>query len=367
MKKLRLFFLLVLTTPVYSQVPVNSNNFNGATIPQKPEFESLSDSVFEKKLLQEVIITSKKSVSFETEVENYKNIRAKQKENSKSRSASPALQSQMNQQAEQLMQIDPSHVEAKVLFYDAGNYDAARSFALKEALNQNPRHQEALYLSAANAFVVGDTAGFAKEFQTLSAMEYFPSDVLCYSEDVVASVPQGYSLITHGRLDTYGFLWQQIKGARGDLFNVSLELLQSPQYREQMVKKNLRLPTTNSIDVDYLRNFIRLNPDRKFAFSMTLPKPYIVDFQKELLPNGLVFLYQPDASLEESYATNLHLNSSLKFLECGQKKDENYRFLLNNYLPMLMFIEAASEHEKTIDQTIKSDIEQKKQKIKKGN
>ena len=153
MKKLRLFFLLVITTPVYSQVPVNSNNFNGATIPQKPEFESLSDSVFEKKLLQEVIISSKKSVSFETEVENYKNIRAKQKENSKSRSASPALQSQMNQQAEQLMQIDPSHVEAKVLFYDAGNYDAARSFALKEALNQNPRHQEALYLSAANAFV----------------------------------------------------------------------------------------------------------------------------------------------------------------------------------------------------------------------
>ena len=68
MKKLRLFFLLVLTTPVYSQVPVNSNNFNGATIPQKPEFESLSDSVFEKKLLQEVIITSKKSVSFESEV-----------------------------------------------------------------------------------------------------------------------------------------------------------------------------------------------------------------------------------------------------------------------------------------------------------
>ena len=63
----------------------------------------------------------------------------------------------------------------------------------------------------------------------------------------------------------------------------------------------------------------------------------------------------------------LHLNSSLKFLECGQKKDENYRFLMNNYLPMLMFIEAASEHEKTIDQTIKSDIEQKKQKIKKGN
>lgn len=369
MKNFILFSLILWFIPVFSQVPANFQNSNGAVPSQKQETNIVADSIFYEvqKPKEAASNSSKKNQYYDAEVKSYKNLRSKTKENNKARSASPSIQSQMSQKAEQLMEINPNHVESKVLYYDAGNYDASRSDALKQALKIDANHEEALYLFTANNIVIGDTLGFRKAFEKLSNLGYFPADVVCYSGDVLLSVPKHYTLITHGRMDTYGCLWNQGDQSRKDLTIVSLELLQSPQYRDLLINKKFKLPGNSIIDVAYLRTLIQLNPERKFAFSLTLPKDYLADFEQDLVPHGLVFLYQNESSEEEAFNANLNLNNTLKFLDCGQKKDDSYQFLLSNYLPMLMYLESSSKGKNKSGKDIESDIEQKKLKIKKAN
>lgn len=368
MMKVYFVLLLLITRPLMAQVPSVTNS-NGWSQSSMQEVQVVTDSVsLEKVELKEEDKSSKRMVPhYESEVEGYREIRTRSNLNPMSRSAAPTVQGQMDQKASQLMELDPNRIETKVLYYDAGNYDARRAVFLQEALTLNTNHKEALYLWAANAMVTGDTLTFSKTLNTLIALDFFPTDVICYAEDVLLSVPQGYTLITHGRLDTYGFLGEQFKRDRKDVLNVSMELLQSPQYRTQLGKHHVKLPSDMTIDISYLKELIRLNPNRKFALSMTLPKPYFFGFEEELTPNGLVFLYQQETTMDDSYRSNLTLNSTMKFLECDQKKEDSYRFLLSNYLPMLMFLETTTKNHYNNTKAIETDIEQKKQRIKKAN
>lgn len=302
--------------------------------------------------------------NFKKEADVYKSKKVTLKSNSTSRSASDVDELQLQHSVTKLKglaQTPSEQIEANVLYYDQGNYNADRAPELNEALRLNPNHPEGLKLKVANSLVTGDTLTVLNTLNKMKSLRLIPDAMTCYAIDLVKSVPENTTLITHGTLDTYSAFQEQVALRRNSIDIISLDLLQSQQYRALLLKKGYSIPVQPTVDVTYLGDFIRINPATNFAFSMTIPREYLLQFEQDIVPNGLVFLYPNTFDEAQVLLNNERFLDSFSYLDCGEEPDETISPLRQNYMPMILTVETLSADK---SKEKRSKIENKKYKIR---
>lgn len=389
MKHSFIAFILFSITMVWGQPPQNNNGLNGNSnstiLLENVNKENLLDSTVMESL-DEVLIKKeedkrmdKKAMS--SKVSEYKMYRAKTKSNPSSRSLNSEDQKQLNEKAMEMQKMAPESEETQIIYYDAGNYNVEREQELKKALRSNPNNADALSLWLANSLVKGDSLEARETLAKMDELKLIPADIECFSEDLVASVPANTILVTHGKWDTYGFMQLQLnEQASKSILNVSLDFLQSPQYRAMLNSKGLILPSTIDVNPSYLAALCALNTSKIWVFSMTIPKEYLIQFQDQISPNGLTFIMNHPNFKLDFKSENERLFRSLHYMDCNQKQDPQYNGLLSNYLPMLIYLderynEVSSVSKKNDGLGPQNDVRVKKQQIsnklkqpsKKGN
>lgn len=372
-RNLLIFFGFFAAVHPLAQPPQTNSISNGINFNSEEKSPQLLDST-------QLIITNKdqesrtvgaddvkliqEQSSFKKEVDTYKASKAKVKSNSSSRSASEAEEMQLQQSVENLKGVAQTlseQIEANILYYDQGNYNAERAPQLMEALRLNPNHPQGLNLLLANSIVTGDTLLVLHTLNKLKSLHLIPDAMICYGNDLIQSVPDNTTLITHGTLDTYSAIQEQLVMHRNAIDIISLDLLQSDRYRALLLNKGFTIPVQSIVDVTYLGDLIRVNPSKHFAFSMTIPSDYLVQFEENLAPNGLVFLYPNSRSDEQILQTNEQFMDSFSYMDCGVELDESLAVLKQNYLPMILTVETLSSDK---SKEKRSKIESRKIKIR---
>lgn len=358
-------FFIFFTPVLFAQVP-QSNNSNGNFSPQQepvpPAFET--DSVFPFKEVEDLEMRGarQKSSAYETEVSKFKAVKSAVRMNTLSRSANPSQEQELDRLYMNANSINPSEPTNGALFYELGNYDANRAYWLERALKAKPNDASILELWCANAAVTGDSISLRNRLNALDSLGSFPQNIRCYGKDMLASTPLDAVLVSHGRWDTFGLLFEQLQYKNSTIINASLEFMQSPQYRILLQKKGLIIPSQKSVDIAFMKELVQLNPEKTFAFSMTIPSDYLASFQNEMVPLGLVFVYPNELSDASILEQNRTLMKSLSYLDCGQAASDDYETLKDNYLPMVETVEQLTE--KATKQQIK-EIQDRKGVIKK--
>ena len=372
-RNLLIFFGVIAAVHSLAQPPQTNSISNGINFNSVEKTPQLLDST-------QLIITNKDEESrtvdadddkslqeqsvFKKEADTYKSSKARIRSNSSSRSASAAEDMQLQQSVTKLKGVAQTlseQIEANILYYDQGNYNAERAPQLMEALRLNPNHPEGLKLMLANSLVTGDTLMVSNTLNKIKALGLIPDAMTCYAVDLIKSVPENTTLITHGTLDTYSAIQEQVALRRNSIDIISLDLLQSEQYRALLLKKGFTIPVQSIVDVTYLGDLIRVNPSKRFAFSMTIPSDYLVQFEEDLAPNGLVFLYPNSLSNEQILRTNEKFMESFSYMDCGVELDESIASLKQNYMPMILTVETLSTDK---SKEKRSKIESRKIKIR---
>ena len=265
-------------------------------------------------------------------------VRQNSKFNKFQRTPLPAEQSEMDAKVKQLELISPNSWEYHLAYFAAGNYNLNRSQALEKAYQMNPENLEVQKQYVSLKYMEGDTLSAQNMLSTMSLNELISLEVERYTSDVLTSCSMNSTLITHGFEDTYGTLFNQFSHQqRMDVNVVSLDFLQSPQYRITLEEKGYVLPKTTKIDVGYLSQFCYLNADKELFLSVTIPRTYFEPISKKLFPVGVTFQYAnaPAEDLPDRQE-NMWFYQLNKF---GLAEGEDRSKFALNYIPLLLYLE----------------------------
>jgi hypothetical protein len=265
-------------------------------------------------------------------------VRQNSKFNKFQRTPLPAEQSEMDAKVKQLELISPNSWEYHLAYFAAGNYNLDRSQALEKAYQMNPENLEVQKQYVSLKYMEGDTLSAQNMLSTMSLNELISLEVERYTSDVLTSCSMNSTLITHGFEDTYGTLFNQFSHQqRIDVNVVSLDFLQSPQYRITLEEKGYVLPKTTKIDVGYLSQFCYLNADKELFLSVTIPRTYFEPISKKLFPVGVTFQYAnaPAEDLPDRQE-NMWFYQLNKF---GLAEGEDRSKFAMNYIPLLLYLE----------------------------
>jgi len=265
-------------------------------------------------------------------------VRQNSKFNKFQRTPLPAEQSEMDAKVKQLELISPNSWEYHLAYFAAGNYNLDRSQALEKAYQMNPENLEVQKQYVSLKYMEGDTLSAQNMLSTMTLNELISLEVERYTSDVLTSCSMNSTLITHGFEDTYGTLFNQFSHQqRMDVNVVSLDFLQSPQYRITLEEKGYVLPKTTKIDVGYLSQFCYLNADKELFLSVTIPRTYFEPISKKLFPVGVTFQYAnaPAEDLPDRQE-NMWFYQLNKF---GLAEGEDRSKFAMNYIPLLLYLE----------------------------
>jgi hypothetical protein len=265
-------------------------------------------------------------------------VRQNSKFNKFQRTPLPSEQSEMDAKVKQLELISPNSWEYHLAYYAAGNYNLDRSPALEKAYQMNPENLEIQKQYVSLKYMNGDTVSAQNALALMSVNDVITMEVESYTSDVLTSCSMNSTLITHGFEDTYGALFNQFSHQqRMDVNVVSLDFLQSPQYRKALEGKGYVLPKSTKIDVGYLSQFCYLNADKELFLSVTIPRTYLEPISKKLFPVGVTFQYA-NAPAEElpNRQENLWFYQLNKY---GLTEGEQRSKFAMNYIPLLMYLE----------------------------
>ena len=271
-------------------------------------------------------------------------VRQNSKFNKFQRTPLVAEQAEMDAKVKQLEMISPNSWEYPLAYYLAGNYNLDRSPALEKAYQLNPENLEVQKQYVSLKLMNGDTISVQNALSLMSVNDVITLEVETYTSDVLTSCTMNSTLITHGFEDTYGALLNQFSyQQRLDVNVVSLDFMQSPQYRKALEGKGYVLPKSTKIDVGYLSQFCSLNADKELFLSVTIPRNYMDPIAKKLFPVGLTFQYT------EKPATDLPIRQETLWFEQFNKYgltegEERSKFAMN-YIPMLLYLEQKYEKE----------------------
>ncbi len=255
-------------------------------------------------------------------------------------SRSPSLQQQvqMDQAVNYFQENAPSSFEYHYFKYVAGNYNVDLYTDLQAAAQVRPDNAD-VHVQLAGYFMINNQVDTALIYvDKLLESDRLTDNVVAYSGDILRSVQENGTLITHGFDDGFGSYYAlNQQGIRSDVTLVSLDFLQSEAYRADLKTKGYKLPTTNTVDVNYLANFCALNVDKNLSVSLTTPKEYFQTIQDKLFVVGLVFEYHSDGF--DNFTRNEYLwNESLEKSVISNPMDEKGKQLSANYLPMLLHL-----------------------------
>ncbi len=145
---------------------------------------------------------------------------------------------------------------------------------------------------------------------------------------------------------------------------ISLDFLQSADYRLLLQNKGFKIPNQNTVDVAYLKSFCALNANKNLYLSMTIPKEYFEPIQNNIFVSGLLFEY----NTKSNQATVYHWLDNLWYEKMNKRVLNNYNSTMSyslgmNYLPMLIYLQ--EYHKLDDDQTKYNQLTEEIIKIKK--
>lgn len=276
------------------------------------------------------------SVQYTSNSAMFKTTKAQVSQQRTQRTPTESRQQQLDDAVEYFEQTAPQSFEYNYYKYAAGNHNTALESNLKQAESLRPENADVHIQYAAFYMISGDAKKATEYIEKLISSGRLSKSSIDYCEDVLLSTPQNGILITHGFDDTYGSYYaQQGLSLRKDVTIVSLDLLQSAQFRNRLKAKGISLSTSDVIDIAYLNQFCTKNKDKGLAISLTTPKEYFKPILKDLYAVGLVFTYVPVKAPD-----NFSENESLWYNSLNKKviqspRDDKAKQLSANYLPML--------------------------------
>ena len=250
------------------------------------------------------------------------------------RNPTPEQQKELNKTLQTIETIDSNSFDYHIMKVKAGNYEVNNYYHLAKANELNASHPELQKQILAYQIITADSTEIKSSLNYQVENQQIAPEFINYGADLLYSSPQNSTLITHSFDDTYSVLFNQLnKKERKDVTVINLDFCQSKEYRELLSKKGYQLNYKGAIDTKFLSDMVSLNPTKKIALSMTLPKDYFLNQTQELEIYGLVFIPR----IEEDFTTE---NQSL--WEKGLTKKilvsdtELAKRLSKNYLPLLL-------------------------------
>lgn len=208
------------------------------------------------------------------------------------RTPSPEQQKGMQETIEFYRKNFPNSFEYHFFSFAASGYNLTYEFHLLEAKRQKPKNIDVLKLSAQVAWIKQANEALRSSVDQLVATGALTRDMLTYDSLLLRFIPRNGILLTHGFGDGVGTKYLQLNGYRDDLSILSLDLMQSPQYRVLLQQQGFRFPAqTEIIDDRFFAEFLSLNSQRPLYVSMTFPQPYLERIQNQLSIAGLSFYY----------------------------------------------------------------------------
>ncbi len=314
-----LFFLI--NSVLFAQPPVNQNSVNSTnTIETSPEKRGDSENqgqipVQQKQSFNDFLILHNKANTSSTQ----KNPTAKN-------------QDLMNDFISQ--NFSSSDFEYNISTFMAGNFDISKKKFLDKAREMQPTNQQVLIQSIGVNYILNDLKILKSDLKELRIQKFITDDDLSYARDVLLSLPQNTTLITHGITDTYPlFYLQEVENIRKDIGIVPMVLLQSEEYYSTLKnKKSLHLPAKKVINPDFIKEFCKNN---NTYLALTIPVSYFEGMKSDLFPIGLTFGYTP-SEFQNSKMNQKLWETSLQKTVISKSKEKNGRQLSANYLPMLV-------------------------------
>lgn len=244
-------------------------------------------------------------------------------------------QEQMNGFVNQCKQTDVTSFDYNLSAFMTSNYNIEKKELLEKAKSIQPTNYNVLIQSVGVNYILSENQTLIADLNALVKQNSWTIDELAYAKEVLASVPVNGLLITHGTNDSYPILYQQfVNNYRKDIRVIPMQLLQSEQYKNRLSEVGLKLPSSQLINFDYLKEFCSLNDNESIFLSLTIPTNYFSAINHHLYPIGLTFNYSKIAvqnSEQNSALWNKQLKSALNKL-----KEPTGKELSANYLPMLV-------------------------------
>ena len=287
-----------------------------------------------------------------------------------SRSPQPAQQVQMNNVVANYKKNAPNSFEYHYFKYVSGNYNTAWYSHLQKAKKYKPNNLDVATQLAAYHFIMKQESALKTQLELLYKSGKIEKDLLTYGQHLLQGVEKNGVLITHGFDDTYAILYvQKVKKHRTDVKLISLDFIQSQQFKKELGKQGFTIPHTTAIDVAFLSAFCKANKQKNIYLSLTIPKPYLKPLVAQLSVLGLSFKYGSDeVILYGKQRTSLH-DRNEKLWNSYKANNMVYAYtyegvkrLSSNYLPLLYSLK--STYQQRNEKTKLSEIEKAIAKIR---
>ena len=306
---------------------------------KKKDLKSRSYRDKKKKKLDLYKSSSFKSQSFIDANDKIMYNKIQSRSQSSQRNPTPKQQLLMDDANQILEKEDPNSFEYNLNKYVIGNYNTSNYSNLQKAAALKKNSPELQRQMAAH-HIISDNQKESKYYlNRLHENGILINPSIDYCKDLLESVSQNGTLITHGMIDSYGAHYNQINNHfRKDVQIINIDFLQSDFYKKELIAKGYKIPNSKNIDVAFFKKLCEMNKDKKLALSFTIPKDYFVSIQNHLFINGLIFEYhdnKPSKNLVQNNIDLWHSKMNKKVIYSTEKETKN---LASNYLPMLLTI-----------------------------
>lgn len=271
------------------------------------------------------------------------------------RTPSIEQQAKMDETVRYFELFAPESFEYHYYKYVAGNYSTELFEHLTKAYELKPNNTDVHIQLAAYYIITQDTTNSKIFLNKIKDIGRITDDAATYARDLMISVPENGTLITHGFDDMYSCEYlQNVLNFRPDVQLISLDFLQSERYRDILTKKGYKLPDNSIVNIHYLSSFCLLNESKTISLSLTTPKEYFQDIKEKLYVVGLTFEYH--SSVFNNFYSNDYLwNEKLEKTLVYNSLNEKSKQLSSNYLPMLLKLREVYAHQKETDKVTEID------------
>ena len=256
-------------------------------------------------------------------------------------------QAKLNQTIQVVQSIDSTIFDFHLMKVKAGNYEVQNDYHLTKAKELNAAHPDLQKQLLAYYVITSDTTSIKLTLENQVKNKQISQEFIDYSSDLLNSSPENSTLITHSFDDTYSVLFHHLnQEERKDVTVINLDFCQSKDYRELLIKRGYQLNYTGAVDTKFLADLVTMNPTKKIALSMTLPKDYFLNQRQKLEICGLTFIPENQTNLTKDNQLLWETSLSKKVLE---SESELGKRLSKNYLPLLLDLSQYHQEKNQLD------------------